>query len=135
MPIDASNRRTLKIAFVLSTVFALSQLAAAAVSRSLALLGDCILMLLDSASYVVNWRAEVPGITPHRAAAERVRAASISVAVLVGTTIFIIVEAAGRLREDADAVRQTALEVSRVVAVQQASPSTQAKADARADTP
>ena len=101
MAIDASNRRTLKVAFVLSSVFAISQLAAAAASRSLALLGDCILMLLDSASYVVNWRAEAPGIAPHRAAAVRVRAASVSVAVLVGTTIFIVVVAAGRLREDA----------------------------------
>ena len=98
----STNRRTPQVAFVLSTAFAVSQLIAAAVSHSLALLGDCILMLLDSTSYAINWAAERPGVGAARAATLQLRAAMSSAVVLIGTTIFIVIEAAGRLQEEAE---------------------------------
>eukprot|EP01052_Picozoa_sp_SAG31_P036013 SAG31_NODE_4430_length_3236_cov_2.591011_1_plen_400_part_00 len=94
------NVRILCVAAVLFGTITLVQFVAALAANSMALLADCVCMAVDTLSYVGNIAAECAGevdaanVTAiRRREWQRVAAAGVSLALLLGFTVYFLVEA------------------------------------------
>jgi len=97
-----SNLRALWGMFILNTLFAFTQLVAAAVANSLSMFSDSGSMLVDSFAYLVNIVLErrKHQLGPSKTKLWEVYASVTSVGLLVAMTVFAIVDATARLKND-----------------------------------
>jgi len=107
--------RALVVVFVVTTLFTMAQFFGAFFANSLSMLGDCITMAVDSATYAMNIFAEkakirllkMPGggmlWEVKKGEMQRLdkRVALVSALSLVGVTLYILIDAAQRLQSEA----------------------------------
>jgi len=94
--------KTLVITMTLFGTITAAQTAAAFMANSLALLGDCASMFVDTLSYAANIMGECIETEEHRKIRNQLVASGLSLCVLLAITIWVSVEALTRLINPAD---------------------------------
>merc|ERR1740129_730188 len=94
--------RTLLITMVLFGTITTAQTVAAFIANSLALLGDCASMFVDTLSYAANIMGECIETEERRKVRNQLIASGLSLCVLLAITIWVSVEALTRLINPAD---------------------------------
>lgn len=94
------NAKSLLVMFALFSTITASQYAAAIIANSLALKADCASMLVDALSYLANLAAECTR-NPARKVVLQLAMSAVSLVLLVGFTVYFIVESVGNIHATA----------------------------------
>lgn len=98
-------QRVLVVTIITNTLFTASQFVGAVLADSLALYGDSFDMAIDTATYVFNlWveRRRQSGSDPQHTAKLEIIASLISALALIGASVYLFYDAAGRLSDGED---------------------------------